>query len=317
MTEILLNSKLIPPINRIKFAIFINILASASYAVMLSIAKGSLSTCSISQLAFFKSFITLLLILLCVAFSKKGETYINYLKSTQMKTHIIRSISSVITIYLFLLSIQTISIAETNLLFNTSPVFIPLVAYAWKRIPVDHKVWPGIFVAFIGIAFLIRPESGSCSIGFWLGLSGGIIGAISVMALRFSHYTEPLYRTIFYYAFFCSLITGLICLIEGHSLKFLTDPSISLALLSVGVTSFLCQLFLAISLKYAPAKLITPFCYISVIFSLILDLIFWKKTLQIPEILGLLLVLVGLYLMVFLQKKKKNNPLEDLSSIKD
>lgn len=313
----MLNTSFTKPINRIKFAIFVNILASACYAIMLSIAKSSLTTCSMNQLTFFKSCIALFLILICVTYKKKENTYLVYLKSTQMKTHIIRSLSSLIMTYIFLFSIKTISIAETNLLFNTSPVFIPLVAYAWKRIPVDHRIWPGIILSFIGIAFLIHPGSTSYAPGFWLGLGGGFVGAISVMALRFSHYSEPLCRSLFYFAFFSSLITGILCLIEGQSLQFLSDPNITLALLSIGVSGFLCQLFFAISLKYAPAKLITPFCYISVIFSLILDLIFWKKPLHILEILGMLLVLTGLYLMVFLLQKKKTASLNDSVSMNE
>ena len=311
------NTTFTQPTTRIKLAIIINVLASVCYALMLSIAKSSLTTCSISQLAFSKSFITLLLILVCIAVSKKEKTYAGFLKSSQMKTHIIRSMSSVVTVYLFLFAMKTISIAETNLLFNTSPIFIPLVAYAWKRIPVDHRIWPGILLSFMGITFLIRPETGSYAIGFWIALGGGAIGAVSVMALRFSHYSEPVCRSIFYYAFFCSLITGIICLIEGRSLDFLTDPKIFLALLAVGITNFLCQFFFAISLKYAPAKIISPFCYISVIFSLILDLIFWEKTLHFSEILGILLVLSGLYLMVFLMHKKKNNLAKDHLPISD
>ncbi len=301
---------------KIKLAIISSILSSLSFSIMLAISKASLATCSINQISFFKSFFSIILTIILVSFCKKKQSYFSFLKTKQVNIHAIRSLSGLATIYLFLFALGTISLAEANLLFNTTPLFVPLVAYLWKRTPINHKIWPGLFIAFLGMIFLLHPHNTSLNPGVFIALLAGAIGAITILAVRFSHGTEPIGRSMFHYGLFSLFFSGIFYAFEGFSLAPLWQSSTALALFGIGVSGFCCQVFFTLSVKYAPAKLIAPFSYVAVIFGLGLDLIFWQVNILLSEILGMLLILVGLYFIVSLFHRKDPQLLEDLGQIK-
>lgn len=292
------------PRTKLKLAIIASILSSLSFAIMLALSKVSLPTCSINQISFFKSFFSMILTIVFILFNKKNQSYVSYLKTKKINIHIIRSLSGLASIYLFLFALQTISLAEANLLFNTTPLFVPLVAYLWKRTPINHKIWPGLLIAFLGMIFLLHPQNALPNPGIWAALLAGAVGAITILSIRLTHETEPVCLSLFYYGLFSLLFCGIAYGIEGFSLAPLYNPLTFLTLLGIGASGFCCQVFFALSVKYAPAKLIAPFSYLAVIFGLGLDLIFWQVDILLSEILGILLILIGLYYIVSFFHKK-------------
>ena len=303
------------PQPKIKLAIIASILSSFSFAIMLALSKISLTTCSINQISFFKSFFSIILTIILVLFFKKEKSFFSFLKTKQIKVHVIRSLSGLVTIYLFLFALRTISLAEANLLFNTTPLFVPLFAYLWKKTPINHKIWPGLFIAFSGMVFLLHPQNTAPNPGIWIALLAGALGAITILAVRFTHETEPICRSLFYYGFFSLFFSGIFYTLEGFSLAPLCQSSTALPLLGIGASGFCCQVFFTLSVKYASAKLIAPFAYVAVIFGLGLDLIFWQVNILLSEIFGMILILIGLYFVAALFHRKNSQLLESSNLI--
>ncbi len=303
------------PQPKIKLAIIASILSSFSFAIMLALSKISLTTCSINQISFFKSFFSIILTIILVLFFKKEKSFFSFLKTKQIKVHVIRSLSGLVTIYLFLFALRTISLAEANLLFNTTPLFVPLFAYLWKKTPINHKIWPGLFIAFSGMVFLLHPQNTAPNPGIWIALLAGALGAITILAVRFTHETEPICRSLFYYGFFSLFFSGIFYTLEGFSLAPLCQSSTALPLLGIGASGFCCQVFFTLSVKYASAKLIAPFAYVAVIFGLGLDLIFWQVNILLSEIFGMILILIGLYFVASLFHRKNSQLLESSNLI--
>jgi drug/metabolite transporter (DMT)-like permease len=297
------------PKTKLYWAITLSVLSSLLYAIMLSIARFSLSGFTMNQVIFGRSVVVLLFVLASIACCKKEKTFVEYLSTKCLRVHLIRSLTTIATIYLLFFSLKTISTAEANLLLNTAPIFIPFIAYLWKKSPMDPWVWPGIICAFAGIFCLVHPQGlGYAGIGVWAALLGGVFGSISLVALRLAHYSEPFLRIIFYYAFASALISGLLNLVEDGSWSNLANPQDLYGLLLVGGTGFLYQVLSVLSFKLAPVRIMSPFAYVSVIFSLLLDFIVWKTSLLPIEIVGMALVLSGLCLIVFLFREKKEEP---------
>ncbi len=290
--------------SRLKPAIFYSTLSSLSFASMLAASKASLTTCSLNQISFFKGGFSWILITFFLLLRKGIKGFIPYLKTEEFGIHTIRGFSGLFTIYLFLLALKTIPLAEANLLFNTTPLFVPLIAYFWKKSPIDHRIWPGLVIAFLGMSFLLHPEEGVFNSGFWIALSAGALGAVTVIVVRFSHASEPVSRTIFYYSSFSFFFSGLFYSFEGFSLSFLRDLPSILVLSGIGIASFCCQIFFTLAIKYAPARLIAPFFYIAVIFGLAFDFFFWDVLILPPQILGIGLVIAGLCFISFLFQEK-------------
>lgn len=296
------------PKTRILWAILASLFGSLSYAVMLSAVKVSLPSFTTNQIALVRSGVSLSLILICITYCKKKDSYWNFLKTSYLQVHIIRSVTALATIYSFFFALRTISTAEASLLLNTTPVFIPFVSRLWKKTSIDPRVWPGILCAFVGVFCLIHPQSGHFNLGFGIVLVGAAISAVSVVALRSAHSTEPLCRIVFYYTFLSTIVSGFLCFMEGSSWQNLLNARALLGVVSVGISGFMYQILFALSLKYAPVKIIAPFSYVAVIFSLILDYLFWGSQLISIEMIGMVFVLLGLCLIVFLVRKTKEEP---------
>jgi drug/metabolite transporter (DMT)-like permease len=290
---------------KIFWAVVMSLLASLSYAIMLSCVKFSLDGFTTNQIAFIRSVVSLILVFCCILYCKKKDSVWTFLKTKAWQIHLIRSVTAILTIYSFFFALKTLSTAEASLLLNTAPIFIPLVSFFWKKTSLDIRVWPGIACAFIGVFCLLHPESGSCNYGLWIALVGAIVCAISVVALRSAHYSEPICRIVFYYALLSTVLSGVLCLVEASSWQSLWNAKALYGVLAVGVTGFLYQMLFALSIKYAPVKIIGPFSYVSVIFSLILDFILWDSRLLGIEVLGMCFVFMGLYLMVFLLRNEE------------
>lgn len=293
----------------LSLAIITSLLSSLSFTAALCLSKTCLTTCSVNQVSFFKAFFSLIPAIFMIFKVKKNQSFFAYLKTNHPGIHLFRGLSGFISVYLFLLALRTLSLAETTLLFNTTPLFVPFVAYLWKRSPIDHKVWPGLIVAFLGMIFLLHPQAHFSNAGLYFALLSGMVGAITILIVRFSHTTEPIFRTVFYYGVSSLIFAGICCLMEGFPFEHLLKPSIALGLLGVGLFGFTCQLFYTMSLKYAPAKLVAPLSYMAVIFGVILDFIFWQVKIIPSEIFGIVLVLLGLYFVTsYVHNRKKKNP---------
>ncbi|MBM3198272.1 MAG: hypothetical protein FJZ58_03345, partial [Chlamydiae bacterium] len=114
---------------------------------------------------------------------------------------------------------------------------------------------------------------------------------------------EPFYRSLFFYILFSIVITGVLLPFEQTTSVFSLSQKDLIFLFSMGISAFFTQVFLSLSIKYAPSKLIAPFAYLSLIFSLSIDVIFWGKIPCMAEMLGMGFIMAGLGLFLFVASK--------------
>jgi drug/metabolite transporter (DMT)-like permease len=298
------------PQPRFLLAIFFSLIAALCFSILPYVTKLSLSFTSVNQVSFFRNISILLITLTCISFTKKKQTLVSYLKTTQLKTHIIRFAAGFASVTCFIFSLKTISSAEANVLNNLAPMFLPLVAFFWKRIPINYRGWPGILVAFLGTAMLMQPHPSQYNSGLILALLSGIIVSVSLLAQQFANYSEPFYRSLFYYSFFSTVCTGTLLCWDGFPWEVLLHREQLLLLLMVGVIGFGAQLATIVALKFAPASFVTPFLYLSTLIALGLDVVLAEKGILLLEVFGVLCVLIGLYLHFFLNSRKEKKEAE-------
>lgn len=256
-----------------------------------------------NQISLLKGIFSMIPTLIFIQKDKKSLSFVQYLKTDEIKIHVIRGVSGVIMVYLFLFALKSSSTSQANLLSNTTPIFVPLVAYLWKKIPINHYLWPGLALSFVGLFFLLHPEMEWKNISSFSALLSGVIGAIVIFAVRISNDTEPVLRTIFYYNLISILFSGILTLIENHPISPLHFMEF-LPLLAIGLLGFFCQFFFTFSVKLSCPKFIAPFSYIDVIFCLLFDLIIWNTKILPLEWLGMGLILSGLILVSRISYKK-------------
>lgn len=161
--------------------------ASLFMALMGAFVKEVGPSVSTSAIIFWRNFISLLFLLPWLLVQKDSLRV--QLKTKDYKFLTVRGISNFIALFLYFYSLNFLPLSNATLLFNTLPLFVPLVSYFWQKVVIIKKLWWGLGLAFLGIVIALDPRVGLFQPAALLALLGAIFGAIGLLSLRL----RPLY----------------------------------------------------------------------------------------------------------------------------
>ncbi len=275
-------------------AIFLVVLATIAYAAMGIMVKSALPQTPTTILLFFR-FLILFLCVLPLVMSKGFE----FIKTKHIKLNLLRAVTAVIAISLTFLSIKFIPLATVILLSSSEPLFVPLVFRLAKGTPIIANLYWGIGIGIIGIVLILHPTHGFFHYATLLALAAGIFRAISVSTARTLTKVESTRTIMFYFFSLGTIFTGLSTVHSWHN----TSNWPWALIMGIGISSFFFQLCLIQALKFAPARLISPFGFLAVVFTALADWIIWNQIPSWLTLTGIVLVIVGSTLTVVLGKK--------------
>lgn len=213
-----------------------------------------------------------------------------YLRSEHYGYLIGRAVFGTTASFLYTLSIQTIPIVNGTLLFNTAPIFIPLLAVFWLKKNVDLLVWLAVILGFAGIIVIIKPTAEIFSqTGDLLALCSGLCLAIAYLLMKLLTATDPAVRIIFYYLGIGTLMQLPLLFVAD---KVPGAEHILYAMIS-GVTLLAAQLALIKAYTYADASQVGIYQYSSVVFVGLIGWWMWGNIPPISDLFGVLLVAVA------------------------
>ncbi len=261
---------------------------SFSYVGMGIITKVSLSGTSNITLLFWQSLIGLIIIS-SILWVKQYK--IKTLFSQFSRWQLIRSVSSLASIFFLFLCLSHISIFLAYIILNMAPfVVLPLRKILFQANITKQKFYLTLF-AFIGLMIILNPKSTHLD---YLGLLWAILSCIclviSVLMLEKDKHTDRL-LTIFYYFFIASLIIIPILLSNPIQLQSFYNTHLFNVIL-IGLLFFWIQTGVIIAVKYINSHLMTILFYSEVIFALSYSLIF--ETLHSPS-----LFILGASIVIF------------------
>lgn len=234
----------------------------------------------------FVSYLTGALVLLpYIAY--KGTSY---LKSEHYGLLFGRAIIGTLASFCYTISIHYIPIVNGTLLFNTAPIFIPLLSTVFLKEKIGKSTWLAVLIGFIGIIIIIKPTAAIFTqTGDLIGILSGVSLAVAYLLMKMLTATDPGVRIIFYYL-------GIGTLLQ-IPLLFLTDFMLSTescynAILG-GLLLLAAQLALVKGYQYASASQIGIYQYTSVVFVGLFGWLIWNSVPTPGEILGVLLVSIA------------------------
>ncbi len=292
------------PGKRHGYAIPLVLLASLFTALMATIVKMGASEFTGAAMVFWRNLISLVVFLPWLVWGTPHLPLQKKLHTTQWKLHLVRGFTSFLSVYLYYVSLQYLDLTNSTVLFNTIPIFIPIIALIWHRIAIHHRLWWAIGLAFIGIILVLDPTAKIFNYASLLALLSGIVGAISLVSLRIGHYTEPSGRMLFYLFVVCIGCSGVATLFSvENSWEHLTWADFKY-LIPIGIFGFLYQICMTIAAKFATIRFLSPFLYTAVVFTFIFDKILWHTAFSMTSIIGILCVIAGAFLMLLLYPKE-------------
>ncbi|EDP46527.1 DMT family transporter [Rickettsiella grylli] len=197
------------------------------------------------------------------------------------------------------LSIQYTTIANSSLIVNFSPILIALWGWIVLKKPPQKKLIVGLLLALLGIVILIQPTvpmDKTIRVGDGLAFITAFFYAGYLLVLnharkKFTAFTSMAIST------FSSMLTLLFISCITHELTLPETPMAWIILLALALFAHvLGQGLIAYALPYLPVTFSSIALLIQPMVAAIAGFFFFKETLNVIQIIGIFIALVGIFL---------------------
>ncbi|WP_420420839.1 DMT family transporter [Simkania sp.] len=254
----------------------------AVFGLFLKIGQVGTTAIWMTFMAYLSSFVFAAILTL-----KHG---ISFLKTRRFFVLFLRALFGTTATVLYVIALKYIPLVNATLLFNTTPLFVPIFCLLILKTKLSWKVWIAILIGFIGILFIIRPTPSSMGRpGDLIGLGSGIFLALAFTMVKILSDTEPIQRINFYF-FGIGTVLMTPFLFFSHPVPGLDNWAWAAG---TGVFFILCQIFLIKAYQCADPHEVGVFQYTSVVFAGFFDWIVWNKVPSILTFIGIVLVIIG------------------------
>lgn len=205
----------------------------------------------------------------------------------------LRSVLGTIGILFNYYAIDHLILSDANVIFRLSTVFLLITCYIFLDEKLQGYQLIGIAIAFIGVIFIIKPSFDFDTFPFLIALGGSILSALAYTTLR---HLGPREKPITVVLFFSSF-TALVLL---PYIAFTYEPMTFIQIgfgIAAGLSAFVGQLGVTIAYKHAPAKEVSIYGYLGVIFSAIFSIVLFNAAPDIFSLVGYILVFTSAYYM--------------------
>jgi drug/metabolite transporter (DMT)-like permease len=219
--------------------------------------------------------------------------------------HLIRAFFTVSSQYCFLFYLAHGSLLIGTLFFASSGLFLPFISYLCFRAEIKLKTLLSIGISFMGIAFVLNPGDGlNWYIG--IGLLAGFLNACSQATVHFCSKRGSIFEVTLIMFALSSVYTFVLILLFGKFdllvSKLISNSSQSLWFIMIALAIFtvLNQSLRTKAYRYVnkPASL-TPFYYMAIVFSALLDWLVYHQVPQWNVYFGIFLILIAAILMLW------------------
>jgi drug/metabolite transporter (DMT)-like permease len=222
---------------------------------------------------------------------------------------------------------HTVPSGIAALIYSCLPLWISL----FRAISGDRPAalsWFGIAIGFIGVAILLKPgqvtavaHSNPGKLWFWMAviLFGNLAWALGTfLAPRFPTPKNTFIST-FYEMLFAGFILSIVGLISGERFSSFADATVTgwLALLYLSIFGSIVGYSAYVWLvANAPVSLTATYAYVNPVVAVFLGVVFIHEKFRISELIGGLVVVLGVILVVSVEGRRKQTtpvrPLENL-----
>ena len=236
------------------------------------------------QIVFARFFFALTIVSLIVLF-KRPE-----FKRPNLKLHIARSACGWTGVAILFSGVIFIPASDAVAITFLNPVFAMLLAVFVLKERLKINRWIATFISLLGMMVLLRPTLDFESNLFaYLCLVGAFIMGVEILLIKILSEREPFLQILFVNNFIATLI-GIIPMIF-----FFKVPNFLqlIELISIGGAMVLGQFFFLNAMKGTETTFIAPFFYSTLVFVMILDLVFFGVIPDIISLIGASLIIIG------------------------
>lgn len=284
------------------FGIFLCVLSSAAFTLMSAMVRYIGDRVPLGEMVFARNFVVL--VPLMIGLALRGQL-MQTIRTKNLRGHMTRSFANIISIFCNYAGVVRIPLAEATAIGFATPLFTVMLAAVFLRETVRLWRWSAVLVGFIGVLVMLSPRLGGGSpdaratLGAIFILISAFLIAVVMIQVKHLSKTETTPRLVLYYSVFASL-AGLATLYWGWVVPSWGDL---LALIGIGLFGGMGQALITESLRYAPASVVAPFGYASMLWSTLIGY-FWLGELPAAIVFGGAAIVIASGLFVLWRERK-------------
>lgn len=272
--------------------------SSALIMLMVVFARLASEHHAIIEVTFYRNLVgALCLTVLIAAHPQKFAI----LKTTRKKDHIIRTVIGLTGLCLNFYAVKLLPLAEQTALFFAMPLMITVLSIPLLSEKVDWRRWAGVILGLVGILVIAKPTGDINAFGVLVALSGAFFTALVGISVRRLGSTEPEMRTVFYFFTLSTIIAA--CFLPWYW----TMPTFEtlVYLVGSGLAGTLGQILMTKAYAEAPAGFLSPFNYLSIVYSTFFGWLLWDEWPHEAVFIGSAIVIAAGFLTLYLEKTRK------------
>ncbi len=259
-------------------AISLKVMSALLFAVMSALVRFLGERYPVGQIVFFRSAFAILPVVLIYAWRNELAAAV---RTVRPLGHVGRGLISICGMFCNFSALARLPIVDATAISFASP----LITVAFSAIFLKERVriyrWSAVIVGFSGILVMLAPNfdpalhaaGAMATLGVSFAIGGAFCNAGSVIQTRRLTETETTSSIVFYFSLICAL-AGLATWPFGWLVP--TWPELT-ALVTVGLCGGLAHILLTESYRLAPASLVAPFDYTSMVWAFLLGYFFFNE----------------------------------------
>ena len=263
-------------------------------------AKLGMQGSTLSIMVFFRFFIPFLLL---IPYFIYKHSFHALAQEATIWMQVGRSLAVLVSQYSLFFYLTKASLINATMLWNTSPIFMPIISFLFFGERYNKWTWFSVLVGIIGVVCIIKPTGEIINPYAFFGILAGLAMSVSQVLYGQNSKTESIDVNLFYFFGFTSIFTLLILLIVEGVMKdrleidllpyFYSDWHVWIYACLIAVCTIGNQFLRGKAYKFSSPSTLGPIIYLSIIFSGIFDWVLFKETPDFLFVIGALLIILG------------------------
>jgi drug/metabolite transporter (DMT)-like permease len=213
---------------------------------------------------------------------------------------LLRSACAAIGSLASIIAFTKLPMAEAFCLLFLLPCFVTILSVIFLKEDVRWQRWAAVIIGFVGVLVVLRPGFRELSIGHLAAAIGGLVAAISIVAVRALGPREKLL------SLYGSAMLGIFVISGGLMLSNLVVPTARewIFLAGYGLFGALGNVFSMNSARMAPASLVAPPQYSQMIWAIGFGYFIFEDSVDLPMAFGIALIICSGLLTLARERKR-------------
>ncbi len=246
----------------------------------------------VAEVTFFRS--AFALVPVAAAITLQGG-WATSLRTERPWGHVWRSVIGLTSMTMMFWSFHLLPLGDAVALNFSAPLFLTALSVPLLGEKVGIHRWSAVLVGFVGVLIIVRPSGEMfLHLGAMVALGAAFAQSFAMVAIRQLSRTEPPNTIVFYFTSFTTVMLAL-----ALPFVWVTPTLADLGLLvATGLLGGGAQLLMTRGYSLAPAAVIAPFNYTSLLWAVLFGWLLWSELPSVYVTVGACVVaLSGLYIL--------------------